>query len=143
MLLIFPLQTSFYVSCLSFDKFKLLILGILNKFMKLVHLPLLVQFYFPFFLKAFSEVYKVFLSNFLDFFSFHLVYLLKALMKLYGPNLDDPKSFDEMEQRNSEKSQKVLVLLMTNNSFACLLLISEQISLLDIALIWLDVFCYI
>ena len=51
MLLIFPLevvQTSFYVLCLSLDKFELLVLGIL-KFMKLGHLTLLVQYYFIFF----------------------------------------------------------------------------------------------
>ena len=46
-----------------------------------------------------------------------------------------------MEQRNSEKNKKFLVLLMTNVFFfACWLLIPEQILWLDITLIRLDVF---
>ena len=46
-----------------------------------------------------------FFEIFLSFGSFHLVYLLKAHMKLNGR-----KWLDEMEQRNSEKNQKFLVL---------------------------------
>ena len=38
--------------CFSFDKFQLLIFGVLNEFVKLGYLPLLVK-YFLFFLKAF------------------------------------------------------------------------------------------
>ena len=41
----------------------------------------------------------------MEFCSFHLVYLLKAHIKLNGR-----KWLDEMEQRNSEKNQKFLVL---------------------------------
>ena len=63
-----------------------------------------------------------FFQIFWSFCSFHLVYLLKALMKL-----DCRKSLDEMEQKNSGKNRKVLVLLMTNGLTACRHLILEQI----------------
>ena len=50
-------------------------------------------------------VNMAFPSNFLSFGWSNLVYLLKAYMKLNGRNL-----LNEMEQRNFEKNQEILVL---------------------------------
>ena len=75
---------------------------------------------FPFLFKIFFVGDMAFLLNFWSFGSFYLVYLLKAHMKLNGW-----KWLDEMEQSNSEKNQKFLVLndkwffyLLTFNSRA-------------------------
>ena len=118
MFLLEVVLTSFQVLCRSFHKFELYALVVLKKFMRLGRLSLLVQYFFLFFF----VVDKAFLSNFWRFCSFHLVYLLKALMKL-----DVRKWLDQIEQRNLEKDQKVLVLLMIKGFFACWLLIPEQI----------------
>ena len=110
----------FKLHCFSFDKFELLILVALKKFVKLG----------SFFLFCIWHFFQIFRS----FGSFHLVHLLKAQMKL-----NSQKWLYEMEQRNSEKnhvfgteSQMVL--------FTCWLLIPEQILWLDIHLIRLNVF---
>ena len=77
-----------------------------------------------------------FLSIFLEFYdSFHLAYLFIVHMKLSGQ-----KWLDEMEQRNSEKNKKFLVLNDKSFVFNCWLLILEQILWLDIPLVKLDVF---
>ena len=79
MFLIFALEAvqALRFFCFSFDKFELLILGILEKFVKLGHLSLLAE-YFIFFLKAFNLIFflvdKVFLSN-----GFELLQLLFGL----------------------------------------------------------------
>ena len=123
MLLIFPLEVV-QVFCFSFDKFELLILGVLKKFVKLGHLSLVMWYYFLLFKSFFFWWIWHFFQFFLSFGSFHLVYLLKARMKLNGQMW-----LDEMEQRNSEKNQTFLVVndkcfffyLLTFNSRADIL----------------------
>ena len=76
-----------------------------------------VIFYFLF--KSFSWWIRHFLKMFLSFCSFHLVYQLKAHVKLNGP-----KWLNEMEQRNSEKKQNFLVL--NDKWFFCLLTFNSR-----------------
>ena len=104
-------------SSFSFDKFELLILGILKNFRAFVFAEVIL---FSFLFKSFFWWIRYFFQMFLSFCSFHLVYQLKAHMKLNGR-----KWLDEMEWRNSEKNQKFLVLndkwcfcLLTFNSWA-------------------------
>ena len=93
-------------SFFSFDKFELLILGILKTFLKKGAFVFVGVIIFPFLFQSFSlwwiwHFFQVFWS--ID--SFHLVYLLKVHKKLNGR-----KWLDKMKQRNSEKNQKFLVL---------------------------------
>ena len=106
--------------CFSFDKFELLILGILRRFVKLGHLSLLVLNFI--FFKSFFLVDKVFLSNVFEFLQLSFGLSIKSTHEIEWSKMTWWSGTEEFW-----KKIKSFWYWMTNVFFACWLLIPEQI----------------
>ena len=107
----FILASSF-TFCFLFDRFELLILSILKKFVKLGNLSLLVWYYFLFFLKSFL-VGKVFLSNVFEFLKLSFGLSIKSTHEIELSKVT-------WSNRTEEFGKKQKFLVLNGKWFFCL-----------------------